>query len=198
MTEAEWIMGNTLLARYGVDSPMVDIGGLRVLNVSRYQPVGGVFRHAEGADYRPWAHVDAGYRIVNPGEGGRDGDPPMELLATIEPRAFRTVFCTSVLEHTANPWQAMAALATLLFPGGLLYVSVPWIWPTHGDPTLDRWRFSPTGLRLLCGIVGLECLEAGFVEQFTGRATAYLCASKGPLSDRKTAPFAIPSLVEAT
>ena len=192
MTYAEWAMGNAMLRKYGTTMPMVDIGGLKDMHLSRYVPTAQVL-HPVGGPRRPWAHVHPDYEIVNPGEGGKPGDPPVELLATTRPRSFRTVFCTSVLEHTLNPWAAMYALAEILFPGGLLYVSTPWYWMTHGEPSQDRWRFSPAGLTLLCHMVGLDFLEAGFAEQAPGRETAYLCASKGPLKDRDAATFTEPA-----
>jgi hypothetical protein len=194
MTFAEWAKGNELLRKYGTTPPMVDIGGLSVLHLSKYTDTPGVFTPVVG-DVRPWAHVDSSYEVINPGEGGKPGDPPVEVLATMRSRSFRTVFCTSVLEHTESPWAAMHALAAILLQGGLLYVSTPWYWPTHGDSRYDRWRFSPEGLILLCNMVGLDLLEAGFAEQVSGRETAYVCASKGPLKDRYPAKFVEPEMV---
>lgn len=79
------------------------------------------------------------------------------------PRAvFDLVVCTEVLEHTLDPFSAVAGLRSLLVPGGMAAVSTPFNFRIHG-PLPDCWRFSEHGLRVLfrdfdhCEITTLEC-----------------------------------------
>ncbi|MDX5361138.1 MAG: class I SAM-dependent methyltransferase [Alphaproteobacteria bacterium] len=59
------------------------------------------------------------------------------------------VVTISVLEHVNNPWKVMEEIHRILKPGGIVYVSVPFIFPFHADPD-DYWRFSHKGLEVLC------------------------------------------------
>jgi SAM-dependent methyltransferase len=69
---------------------------------------------------------------------------------------FDYVFCTEVLEHTMQPFDAVAELHRLLRPGGRLILTVPFNLRIHG-PLPDCWRFTEHGLRsLLRNFVDLE------------------------------------------
>jgi SAM-dependent methyltransferase len=74
---------------------------------------------------------------------------------------FHCIFCTEVLEHTLQPFHAVAELRRLLAPGGVLVLSVPFNFRIHG-PLPDCWRFTEHGLRALLGgfeILTLDALE---------------------------------------
>jgi SAM-dependent methyltransferase len=72
---------------------------------------------------------------------------------------FDCIFCTEVLEHTVQPFDAVAELRRLLRPGGHLILTVPFNLRIHG-PLPDCWRFTEHGLRaLLRNFTDLE-LEA--------------------------------------
>lgn len=58
------------------------------------------------------------------------------------------VVCTEVLEHTVQPFAAVAEIARILRPGGLLFLTVPFNFRIHG-PLPDCWRFTEHGLRVL-------------------------------------------------
>jgi SAM-dependent methyltransferase len=62
--------------------------------------------------------------------------------------SFDLVVCTEVLEHTLQPFAAVAELRRLLRPGGHIFVSVPFNLRIHG-PLPDCWRFTEHGLRAL-------------------------------------------------
>ena len=78
--------------------------------------------------------------------------------------AFDFVVCTEVLEHTLNPFAAVAEMERLLAPGGLLMLSTPFNFRIHG-PLPDCWRFTEHGLRELLrrfdviALDGLECAD---------------------------------------
>jgi SAM-dependent methyltransferase len=61
---------------------------------------------------------------------------------------FDCAFCTEVLEHTLQPFDAVRELYRLLRPGGRLLLSVPFNFRIHG-PLPDCWRFTEHGLRAL-------------------------------------------------
>lgn len=76
-----------------------------------------------------------------------------DLCATndhVPAERFDCVFCTEVLEHTLQPFDAVDELHRLLRPGGRLVLSVPFNFRIHG-PLPDCWRFTEHGLRALLG-----------------------------------------------
>lgn len=63
---------------------------------------------------------------------------------------FDIIVCTEVLEHTLQPFNAVAEIYRLLKPNGCALVSVPFNLRIHG-PLPDCWRFTEHGLRALFG-----------------------------------------------
>lgn len=68
--------------------------------------------------------------------------------AVIPSGSFDVVVCTEVLEHTLNPFDAVAELHRILRPGGVAIVTTPYNFRIHG-PLPDCWRFTEHGLREL-------------------------------------------------
>ena len=60
----------------------------------------------------------------------------------------RTVICLSVLEHCKHPFKMAENIGRLLANGGVLFVSVPFVWNIHAFPD-DYWRFTPSSLPIL-------------------------------------------------
>lgn len=66
------------------------------------------------------------------------------------------VVCTEVLEHIRSPEATLAEAYRILYPGGQLILSVPFLFPIHADP-YDYQRYTAFKLeQMLC--------EAGFEE----------------------------------
>ncbi|NMO09458.1 class I SAM-dependent methyltransferase [Methanobacterium subterraneum] len=63
-------------------------------------------------------------------------------------QSFDIIFCTEVLEHTVNPFNAIKEIYRLLKPRGILILSTPFNFRIHG-PLPDCWRFTEHGLREL-------------------------------------------------
>jgi SAM-dependent methyltransferase len=61
---------------------------------------------------------------------------------------FNAIICTEVVEHTKNPFSAIAELHRILKPGGYLLLTTPFNLRIHG-PSPDCWRFTEEGLKIL-------------------------------------------------
>jgi SAM-dependent methyltransferase len=59
---------------------------------------------------------------------------------------FDVVVCEFVLEHVLNPFKVCRELMRIVSPGGLLYLSYPFIHPFHSFPS-DYFRFTHAGIR---------------------------------------------------
>lgn len=80
-------------------------------------------------------------------------------MHTVPSDSIDCVITVSTLEHVRYPQKAMKEILRILKPGGVLYVSVPFVFPFHSDP-YDNYRFSSDGVRILCE--DFECVESGF------------------------------------
>lgn len=69
------------------------------------------------------------------------------------------VLCVSVLYATRRPAQVVQEIHRILKPGGVLYVSVPFVFPYCADPG-DYYRFSYKGVEVLCD--QFDKLDSGF------------------------------------
>lgn len=81
---------------------------------------------------------------------------------------FDIAICTQVLNYAASPGEVIAEIRRVLKRRGVLFLSVPAIFPRYHD---QRWRFLPDGVALLL---------AGFAETEIvpeGRSIAGLCRS---------------------
>jgi SAM-dependent methyltransferase len=74
----------------------------------------------------------------------------------VEDAVFDGILCTDVLEHVAEPLSVLQEFHRLLKPGGLVWITVPFIWYLHEQP-YDYFRYTSHGLRSL-----LE--RSGFVD----------------------------------
>ena len=61
---------------------------------------------------------------------------------------FAGILCCSVLEHSEKPWKIAENIYKHLLPGGVVYISCPWVWRYHGYPK-DYFRFSADGIKSL-------------------------------------------------
>lgn len=104
---------------------MLDFGGGRTANYTRFLPDGLDVRSVNISDeFQP---TD----LVTPGNPIPYGDAH-----------FDTAMTFNVLEHIYDDVAAMKDLTRVLKPGGVLHISVPWIYPVHGHPD-DFHRHAP-------------------------------------------------------
>jgi SAM-dependent methyltransferase len=76
----------------------------------------------------------------------------------LDDNLFDLIICNSVLEHIPKFWLAAAEMQRVLKPQGLVWISVPSVWPFHpgGNNTLgdinyggDYWRMNHQSLPVL-------------------------------------------------
>ncbi|MBP7509979.1 MAG: class I SAM-dependent methyltransferase [Prolixibacteraceae bacterium] len=72
--------------------------------------------------------------------------------------SFDCVLSFQVLEHVANPFEAMQEIGRILKPGGVLLLSVPHLSRLHELPH-DYFRYTENGLLELAKSANLEVLE---------------------------------------
>ena len=95
---------------------------------------------------------------IEPGDGV-DIVADAHSLPMVEANSVDCVLCVSFLYAARHPDQVIKEVHRVLKPGGILYVSVPYVFPRCSDPG-DFYRFSYTGLEVLCE--DFERLDSGF------------------------------------
>lgn len=81
-------------------------------------------------------------------EEGKGVDAVIDLekgIGGLKENYFALGVCCSVLEHVQKPWKMAENITRVIVPGGLLYMSVPWVWRYHAYPD-DYFRFSFRGI----------------------------------------------------
>lgn len=111
-----------------------------------------------GADMEPGEGVDV---IVDLAA------PITETRAVLGWSGFGAAICFSVLEHCAKPWVMAENIQSLLYRGGLLFVSVPFAWKIHNYPR-DYWRMTPDGVKALFPGLDFEQYPGSFCTEIDG------------------------------
>jgi SAM-dependent methyltransferase len=75
----------------------------------------------------------------NPDITWKDGKIPLS------DNAVDCAICTEVLEHCIDPDKVLMEIYRVLKPGGLLFFTVPFLWPLHEVP-YDNYRYTPFSL----------------------------------------------------
>jgi SAM-dependent methyltransferase len=70
---------------------------------------------------------------------------------------FDVIFCTEVLEHVIDPVLALNTIYGMLKEKGILYLSVPFMYPIHSSK--DLMRYTSNGLKALLEKVGFKDIE---------------------------------------
>lgn len=110
-------------------------------------------------------NVGSGPKILSPRIVNVDAEPfhgvLVAALASRLPFADATVdaiVCECLLEHATNPNEVMQEIVRVLKPGGLVYVTVPFMDPYHSSPD-DYTRWTASGVREITQ--GLQEIELG-------------------------------------
>ena len=103
---------------------------------------------------------------VHPGGRGADVVASLDDLP-LDEASFDTVISTQVLEHVAEPGSVLREIARVLRPDGVIWLTVPLVWPLHEEP-YDFYRYTSHGLRHLLDRAGFRRIS---VEPRNGCAT---------------------------
>lgn len=76
----------------------------------------------------------------------------------VDANSYDGILSTQTLEHVPNPDIIVAEWARVLKKGGMLLITMPFMWPEHEMP-YDFQRYSSGGLRLLLEKSGFEIVE---------------------------------------
>jgi len=71
---------------------------------------------------------------------------------------FDNIICNEVLEHVFNPKDFLSEIIRILKPGGLMLMTVPFVWDEHEQP-YDYARYSSFGLKHLLQENGFQIIE---------------------------------------
>lgn len=71
---------------------------------------------------------------------------------------FDSIVANEVFEHVFNPDQFLAEVVRVLKPGGMMLMTLPFVWDEHEQPH-DFARYSSFGIRSLLERHGLEIIE---------------------------------------
>ena len=187
----EWAFVHQMVNKYGYVGPMLDLGGMLDTSFVDYHGDSGKKGLLRPAVGRLWDAIDPGCTVTHETERHAPGHP----------YEYRTIVSTSTLEHVETPLEFIQAAYNMLKPGGLLVLSTVFMWPVHGDPDRDRWRFTEHGLLILTRKAGFTVLESGYktYENLPDRVVVYVVASKGVLTDRtRVGKIPTPDVIECS
>lgn len=78
-------------------------------------------------------------------------------------KLYDSAVCLEVLEHTKDPATVLQNIYENLKPGGVLYLSIPFLYRVHSDE--DYWRFTDQGLYFLLTKSGFAIEKLGATEE---------------------------------
>ena len=112
----------------------------------------------------------------------------------LRPNTFDYALATEVLEHVFEPDYFVREISRILKPGGLLLLTVPFIWDEHEQP-YDFGRYTSFGIKALLERNGFVIIEqrktGGFIETLGQLFCTYLyyLLSKRRFVYRLSLPF---------
>ncbi|MBM6576807.1 class I SAM-dependent methyltransferase [Microvirga sp. SRT01] len=147
------------LTRYG-DVP----AGARILEIGcgtgHNLPMLAKFGSVEAIEIDPAARRIASERLGQP-----VGDAPLPELPGVERGAYDLVAVLDVVEHIEDDVAALAAMKSLLKPGGKILIAVPahqWMWSAHDVVNHHHRRYSKATLKTAIERAGLKPDKLGY------------------------------------
>lgn len=113
----------------------------------------------------------------------------------LEAASFDLILCTEVLEHIGDWRAALASMARLLRPGGVLVLSTPQPWSPL--EVLGKVAFRPGVIRVVRALYREPILETGHISLVSSRRLAGALEASGlRTEDRRWTTLYIPVLAE--
>jgi SAM-dependent methyltransferase len=139
------------------------------------------------------------YKGLDYRKAGIDQNPHADYLYDgskfpLKSRMFDYALATEVLEHVFEPDKFVREIHRILKPGGLLLLTVPFIWDEHEQP-YDYGRYTSFGIKALLEKHGFAILEqrktGGFIETLGQLFCVYLyyIVAKRPIIYRLSQPI---------
>lgn len=102
---------------------------------------------------------------------------------------------TEVLEHCPQPETVLTETARVLAPSGMLFFTIPFLWPLHDVPH-DEFRFTPFALRRLLANAGFSEIELVAMGGWDASLAQMigLWVRRRPMSPRKRAALSVLAL----
>lgn len=103
----------------------------------------GVLSYREFTNFEQYITIDIDIKVKP--------DVCMDIYAlALKPACADVVIATEVLEHLEEPKRAIFEIKRVLKKGGFCIVSVPFIYPYHGEKDMgDYYKFTEEGLKKL-------------------------------------------------
>ena len=179
------------LARYGelpTDARILEIG----CGTGHNLPMLATFGRVDAIEIDPAARAIAGERLGKP-----VGDAPLPALPGVERGAYDLVAVLDVVEHIEADVAALAAMRSLLRPGGKILIAVPahqWMWSAHDTVNHHHRRYSPKTLKAAIAAAGLEPHKLGWMNSllFPAAVAARLAGKLTGRDDSDDSPPAKP------
>jgi len=147
------------LDRYGdlpADARILEIG----CGTGHNLPMLSRFGRVEAIEIDPAARGIAAERLGRP-----VGDAPLPGLPDVPRGSYDLVAVLDVVEHIADDAAALAAMRTLLRPGGKVLVAVPahqWMWSAHDVVNHHHRRYSKKTLAAAIRAAGMRPEKMGY------------------------------------
>ncbi len=150
------------------------------------------FGQVEAIEIDPAARGIASERLGRP-----VGDAPLPALPGVERGAYDLVAVLDVVEHIEDDVAALAAMKSLLKPGGKILIAVPahqWMWSAHDVVNHHHRRYSPKTLRAAITQAGLRPEKLGWMNSllFPAAVAARLAGKLTGRDDSDDSPPAKP------
>jgi hypothetical protein len=173
--EAAWIGGELGKLDVAALSPMIELGSstahfrtLEQPHIDRFiiAPLRSRGVDVIHADQKAGAGIDISGNIYEP-----------SIQEALQAIRANSILCCNIFEHVTDRAEFAHICDSLLQPGGLLVVSVPYSYPHHSDPIDTYFRPDPDGIAAL--FPGYDLISGSVIESQTYASELSAKGAKG-------------------